>query len=214
MNNENLQNNNTANNNDDSKTTNPYIGMYQRLHKEPEPLPVSPQIQKAISVLTVIFNVLSIITMWLFVIEFGTCMQKEINFLQSPVFIIFSLIALVLTVLIPIKSKNILDDQPINVLCLIILLTLVSAISLVMSIYVPICLATAIPIAIMVILLILIQFRCSFKTVGRLLLIALVILISASSIITAYRTYDYTYRHSGNSDSTYTSDGIIIRDNY
>lgn len=168
---------------------NPYKNMYERLHKEPPIPPPSEKVTRASKTIIILFDIFTIIAMWLFSFQLSIFTNNDSDFRNPaiPIFTISTISSIFLTVFIIIKSIHGFDDQPVNVVFFMNLLMFSIDIMLIMAFFVPFNYIYIFPFLIIVGLLFIVVKRCNFSFLKKLLIILIVIMGVSCALLNSMR---------------------------
>ena len=168
---------------------NPYKNMYERLHKEPPIPPPSEKVMKTSKTIIILFDVFTIIAMWLFSFQFSMFTDNNSDFRNPaiPIFTISIISSIFLTPLIIIKSIHGFDDQPLNAIFFMDLLMFSIDIMLTMAFFVPFSYVYVFPFLIIVALLFIVVKRCNFNFFKKLLIILIVIAFISCALLNSMK---------------------------
>lgn len=168
---------------------NPYKNMYERLHKEPPIPPPSEKVTRASKTIIILFDIFTIIAMWLFSFQLSIFTNNDSDFRNPaiPIFTISIISSIFLTVFIIIKSIHGFDDQPVNVVFYMNLLMFSIDIMLTMAFFVPFSYVYVFPFLIIVGLLFIVVKRCNFNFLKKLLIILIVIIGISCALLNSMR---------------------------
>lgn len=170
--------------NKEHKDFNPYVGMRERLYKDPKTDTYNPDVEKAIVVLIRLLNIFTIATMWLFVFYFNLCLQSQTSTTNHAVFAVSAILAIIFTPIIPVKTKHGFYSQSFIVLISMVLLIFSTMMLTFFAIFVPLFIVILLTLVFVVTFLMFLIKESSFKIRDKIRIIAIIGLISFFDVMT------------------------------
>lgn len=169
-----------------AENENPYLHMYERLRKSS---PEIPQKHKMTGIfLTVLFDIFSIATLWLFTNQFFSIFYGEFTAI-NPFIIVGNMINLPVSVIIIIVSRHLFEQETFFSVVLLVLFFLINCLFIIVAFFVPISFIWILPVMIILVLTTWITIKGSFSPLKKLILIIIAIFVLGCGLLNSAKVY-------------------------